>query len=161
MASRSEQIRVAFHEALVAAAGPALPLATRNDALPQILDELPASGAPGAALNLVDGSIVDRNETLGPDRVYDLGLIVELEWIVQAASQTDRDAAFDAGLVAINDVVEAIEVDAEQEKAPWHGLIGSARVTGIEGSNLAIDGVPQLKGGVIGVTFEFTSYRPF
>ena len=161
MASRSEQIRVAFHEALVAAAGPALPVATRNDALPQILDELPASGAPGAALNLVDGSIVDRTETLGPDRVYELGLIVELEWIVQAESQTDRDAAFDAGLLAIDDVVAAIEVAADAEAAPWHGLIGSARVTGIEGSNLAIDGVPQLKGGLIGVTFEFTSYRPF
>lgn len=157
--TRTEEVIAAFVAALAAMAGstPALPAPTRNLALADMLDALdaPAEGH----LNVVDGSTINRATILGAPVLYELAQAVEVEWIVQAAAQADRDTAFDAGLVAIADTVDALNAAIEADASP--GGIAHAEITSIDRTNLAIDGSAQLKGASIVVTLEFTSPRPF
>jgi hypothetical protein len=162
VSSRTEQILAALHAALGAAAaaeGAAVTGVTRNEAL---ADQLAALGAGTAGhLNLVDGSSQILSTLLGAPPTYEIEHSAEIEWIVQAATQPARDAAFDAGLNAIADTVDSVAAAIEDGDAPFAGLLDAIEIGGIERSNLAIEGVPQLKGAIVTVKLTFTSSRPF
>lgn len=142
----------------VANANPAIPAPTRNAALVEMLDSIGEAEA-GRRLNVVDGSGEVVDVMLGAPRPYEIAQVVTVEWLVKAGAAADRDAMFDAGLVAIGDAVDALTaaIGAGAVTAVDHAEIEG----GVDRTNLAIEGVPQLKGGIVEVRLEFRSERPF
>jgi len=151
MASRTEEALQALVSALAAADGASLPEPTRNRVLADALDALEGSAA--AHLNVVDGDGEVEATELGQPRVYEISQTAAVEWIVQASTDADREAAFDAGLEAIATAVEA--------DPTLGGVVDDTEITAVTRSNLAIEGVPQLKGAEISIRLQFTSTRPF
>lgn len=149
--TRTEEAIRALHAVLVAAADDALPAATRNLALAAALDAL-ESGAD-AHLNVVDGDGEVAAVELGQPNIYEIEHALALEWIVKAATDEARESAFDAGLEAIHDALAADET--------LGGLVDDVEIVAVNRSNLAIEGVSQLKGAEISVRLTFTSSRPF
>lgn len=161
MSSKTEQVLAALHASFVAAAEDDARIvgATRNLAL---ADQIEALGATTSGhLNLVDGGSQILEIMLGNPPTYEIEHTAELEWIVRAVGQSDRDAAFDDGLCAIADVVDTVSAAIEAQDAPYAGILDAIEIAGIERSNLAIDGVPQLKGAIVSLRLTFTSSRPF
>lgn len=161
MTSRTETAIAAFVAALAAeaASGGRLPAPTRNLALADALDAV--DGEASAHCNAVDGRTRVTDVQLGEPPTYEIEHEVEIEWIVQAAAQADRDAASDAGLEAIADTVDTINASVAAGGGPWGGVIDHAEIVEIDRSNLAVFGAPQLKGLTVAVRLTFTSPRPF
>jgi hypothetical protein len=149
--TRTEEGIRALHAALAAAAGGALPAATRNLALADTLEAL--EGGADVHLNVVDGDGEVTAVELGRPNIYEIEHTLALEWIVKAATDEARESAFDAGLEAIHDAIAADET--------LGGAVDDVAIIAINRSNLAIEGVPQLKGAEISVRLTFTSSRPF
>jgi hypothetical protein len=151
MASRTEEALQALVGVLAEAAGGALPEPTRNRVLADALDALDSNAT--AHLNIVDGDGEVEATELGQPRVYEISQTAAVEWIVKASTDADREAAFDAGLEAI---ATAIEADPT-----LGGVVDDTEITAVSRSNLAIEGVAQLKGAEISIRLQFTSHRPF
>lgn len=149
--TRTEEAIRALHSVLVAAAGATLPAAKRNLALADTIEAL--EGGADAHLNVVDGDGEVAAVELGQPNTYEIEHTLALEWIVKAATDEARESGFDAGLEAIHDALAA--------DATLGGLVDDVAITAVNRSNLAIEGVPQLKGAEIAVRLTFTSSRPF
>lgn len=158
--TRTEAILSALHQAFLAAGGDAIPIATRNRTLADMLDEL--DGGAGGHLNLVDGDgVVGEVQLSGSGLTYEITHTATAEWLVQAVNDDVREAAFDAGLEAIAAVVESIDDAVRSGDAPYAGLLDAIDILGIARSNLAVDGAPALKGAEIQIRIQFVSSRPF
>ena len=155
--SRTEEAVGALVEALISAANapaPAIPKPARNMTLPSRFNVF--TGAIGGWLNVLDGSGEVSTAALGADDTPDAYEIVQratIEWVVEAADPAAREAAFDAGLVAIDDVLRADRT--------LGGAVSDARIEAIERSNLAFDGLATIKAASITATLTFLSDRPF
>ena len=157
MSSRTEQAILALVAALTVQAGigsPAIPVPTRNNTLPA---KFAAFNAVAVFFNVLDGDGKVEDTSLGnPDEAADSYRIfhrAQIEWAVQAVSDTDREAAFDAGLVAIN---AALAADRSLgAMVDWCEIDETIR------SNLVTDALPNTKAIVVYVRLEFLSSMPF
>lgn len=158
MASSTEEAIKALLALLVALAAlpsPVLPAPLRNEDLAARLDG--EAGAVQKYLNLWDGSQIEREDALGADTGGDYGIThqAKIEWVCAGGTKEDREAAFDAGLVAIND---ALQADRQLNHTVDFAEMGNLQGPG---SGLVTDGVPGAKGVEIPVNLIFRSTRPF
>lgn len=167
MASRTEQAIVALVAALAAKAAtpsPAISRPFRNEAVASRFAKF--DGSTGGFLNVIDGSggpegpDGNSGEFLGADQLEDAGSDAyelvqrpEIEWLVDEADKDKREAAFDAGLIAINDAIRADRT--------LGGKVSSVFIDRIERSNLVTDGLSTVKACIITVALSFTSPHPF
>lgn len=164
MPSRTEQALIALTgkvAAIAAANNSVLPGPNRNEELPDRL--LTVADGVDAFLNVLDGDGSPEGgdgdtsgETLGADVVeggYEVLHRAEIEWIVSASTPADRDAKFDAGLVAI--------YDGLRDDRTLGGVVSFITVEKVQRSNLSTEGLPHLKSASITVAISFLSGRPF
>lgn len=162
-ASKTELALQALLAALTAQAnGPGgIPVPARNETLPSRFK--PAdSGTVNVFFNVNDGDGRVSETAVGHpdevDEVYQLEHRAELEWVVEAIDGTDeslatRDAAFDDGLIAIDDALKADRSLA--------GTVDFCRIDEIVRTNLVTDALPNVKGARVLVLMQFVSDRPF
>lgn len=169
MSSRTETVMKALVAALAAKAAEAdSPLAVplRNESLFTRMEE--AGGDLARYLNVWDGEGAPTDMALGAGGAgpidddaeggYDIEHRAVVEWLVAGGDDDEREAFFDAGLVAIHDALR-----------PGDDLLylgGAVSFCDIErvsraGSGLATDGLPNVKAAEITVLLTFTSPRPF
>lgn len=178
--TRTERALRALVAALQAAAdveGSSLPAEIlRNEDLLARMDESQGDGVR-RYLNVWDGDGVVSDEMLGADTVdaidddedddpavpgaYEIEHRPRIEWVCEGGAQEVREAAFDAGLRAIHDVLRGAVVEGE-----WQYLGGAVDWSGIEsiaraGSGLVTDGLANVKACEVVPLLEFTSARPF
>lgn len=110
----------------------------------------------GAYLNLVDGDqAVDADLLGGGDRgEVEFGLDAHLEWIVIETDQEARDAAFDAGMAALRDIILPL-------RSGVNDLWDDLEVAAIERANLATGGVPGVKAARITLRMMLTASSLF
>lgn len=143
---------------------PAIVAPRRNEAVANRFSAF--DGTSGGYLNVLDGAGGPEGpngasgEYLGADVLEDAGrdayeLVqrAEIEWLVDDADQTKREAAFDNGLIAINDSIRADRT--------LGGAVSWAGIEKIERSNLLTDGLSSVKACIITVVLNFTSPHPF
>jgi hypothetical protein len=172
MITRSEQALQALVTALEAkAAGddPALPVILRNEDVFARMEAVPATGVH-RFLNVWDGEVSVADEALGADLVdaiddeepgagaYEIELRPRIDWIC-VGPQADRDAAFDAGLIAIHDAIRGAIVDGD--RVYLAGAVDHAAIERVVRSGLATDGLAGVKACEITPLLQFTSARPF
>jgi len=116
----------------------------RNEPLPT---KIPASGL----LILRDGDAGEPEITLSPTR-YHYAHVAELEVLVQKPKPAERDAALDALLVALGDV---LGTDTTLSGAVDYMPIGSP-----EFITETLDGAPAIKAAVVPITLEYTTLNP-
>lgn len=149
---------------------PALPAPLRNESLVARLVDL----APGVAVyvNVWDGDGEVVEEALGADLgetiddeadagSYEIEHRAVIELVVTAASDAEREAAFDAAMIAIHEAVRPA-VDGSI-RTYLGGAVDMCRIERVTraGSGLVTDGMPNCKAAEITVLLEFTSPRPF
>lgn len=173
MTSRTETVLQALVAALTAKAQEVdspLVAPLRNESLFARMTE--GDDAIARYLNVWDGEGEPTDELLGADADptidddadvgrYDIEHRATLEWAVAGGSDAAREAAFDAGLVAIHDAVRpAVSGDTRTYLGGAVGFCTIERI-GRSGSGLVTDGLPNVKAAEITVRLEFTSPRPF
>jgi hypothetical protein len=159
MASRSEQALLALVAALSAKAAETpsdICAPSRNQELSERFQE---TDGVGRFFNVLDGDTdpdPDR-QVLGPanagDRIYELRQLATIEWAVFAADDTEREAAHDAGMIAIDDALAADRSLGLEEC--W------AEIERVRRSGLTTDGLPNIKASALDVAITITSDRPF
>ncbi|MGD9924431.1 MAG: hypothetical protein AB7V13_23755 [Pseudorhodoplanes sp.] len=178
--TRTERAMRAMVTALQASAdadGSALPsVVLRNEDLLSRMDESHSDGVR-RYLNVWDGDGAVSDETLGADLVetieddddedaalggaYQIEHRPRIELICEGGTQDAREAAFDAALREIHDVLRGSVLEGERHylggAVDWSGIESIARA----GSGLVTDGVANVKACEITVLLEFTSARPF
>jgi hypothetical protein len=161
MPSATEAAIAALVAALTAKANasPApFPAPTRNNTLPaRMTASVAAYPDVVAFFNVLDGEGRIHQETLGaPDVVantYEIHQRVRVEWVVQSTNDADREAAFDAGLLAIN---ASLAVDRT-----LGGAVNWCEIEETNRSDLVSDGLPNAKAVEVFVRLEFLSSLPF
>lgn len=164
--TRTEEVLQALVAALLAQSvllSPALPVPKRNEALPSRLFQ-PAPGASETYLNVWDGDGSPSGETLGADDPgvsdgYEIEHRASVEWVVAGGADADREAAFDAGLMAIHDAVKRGNDGSYLGGAVSMSAIDKIARSG--GKGLVTDGLPNIKAADVTVLLTFTSSRPF
>lgn len=163
MSSATETAILALIAALTAVAqgdAPPYPVPTRNNTLPARFASS-VSAAPGVTFffNVNDGNGRINQQTLGqPDTVpdtYELHQRCEVELVVESANDADREAAFDAALIGINNALKADPTRTLNGAVNWCEIDETVR------SNLVTDALPNTKGIVVYVRLEFLSDMPF
>lgn len=161
MATATETAILALLAALTAQAGTSpqpFPVPTRNNTLPARMTATVADYPDVVVFfNLCDGAGKVNQETLGdPDVVgatYEIHQRIRLEWVVQGVNDADREAAFDAGLWAINNALKA--------DRSLNGAVSWCEIDETNRSDLATDALPNTKGIEVFVRLEFWSDLPF
>lgn len=141
----------------------AFPVPSRNSTLPTKFTASIASFSDVTCFfNVNDGNGKPEEETLGaPDNVpdtYEIHHRVEIEWVVQGGSSDDREAAFDAGLIAIN---KALSLNGTDTTRSLGGAVNWCQIDETIRSNLVTDALPNTKGIVVYVLLVFLSSLPF
>lgn len=141
----------AIRTAMVAAQ---LPEPVRNQTLPS---RFASFGAFSAFLNVLDGDGKPEDVALGNSdegaQSYRIFHRAQVEWCVQAIGDDDREATFDAGLIAIN---VALAADRSLgNTVDWCEIDETIR------SNLVTEALPNTKAIVVYVRLEFLSSMPF
>ncbi|MBI1327008.1 MAG: acyl-CoA transferase [Alphaproteobacteria bacterium] len=116
----------------------------RNEPLPT---KIPASGL----LILRDGDAGELEITLSPTR-YHYAHVAELEVLVQKPKPDERDAALDALLMALGDV---LSIDTTLSGAVDYMSVGSP-----EFLTETVEGAPAIKAAVVPITLEYTTLNP-
>jgi hypothetical protein len=152
--SPTETALSTFFAALVALAqaNAAIPAPVRNEALPSRLAE--AANDLEYHLNLWDGDTEVDTIALGADVLpdgYDLTHKATLEWVVAGGTSDAREAAFDAGIEAVNDMIKADRT--------LGGVVARCEIEAVQSAQrrLVTEGMPNTKGADIIVAFEFVS----
>ena len=131
-----------------------LPKVRRAEQLPGKF-EADGSGA-GRYLNIRKGT-TDRSDLLGTGepggRIYELDHDVEVEWLVEHRNRATRSAAFEAGLIAMDDALQADPTLGE--------VVSNAEFQRVEFGGLATDGIAEIEACIATVRLTFTSDRPF
>jgi len=153
--SRTEAALQALRAALLARSViGGIPAPLRNETMPT---RFPAFGSVTALLNLLDGDGKVVEIDLGnPDdtlSVYHIEHRAEVEWIVEASDNAAREAAFDAGLVAINAALAADRT--------LGGVVDFAEIVETLRTNLVTTALPGTKAIVVVVMLSFISNAPF
>lgn len=155
--SKTEAALIALHTALLAAAaapGAAFPPPSRNELLPTAF---PQFAGAGFWFNLLDGDGEITTQILGePDgtlEAYEIIQRAELEVAVEHADRALRDAAFDAAIVALDDMLIADRT--------LGGMVDRAEIEQVQRTGLVFDGTVGVKAAEITVALSFTSPRPF
>jgi hypothetical protein len=149
----------ALYAALVAKAAepsPKIPEPLQNEDLLARLESM-GSGIE-MLLNVWDDSDGDPEELLGADVIadnYEITREVPIELIVAGGSRTDRRAAYEAALEAIDDAIAADRT--------LDGKVDDARMLAPRrnGSGLVTDGMPNVLAADIRVRLTFNSSRTF
>lgn len=135
-----------------------IPSPLRNEDLAARVEDIGAGGVQ-AYLNVWDGEQVEREEYLGAyvgENGYGITHQAKLELVyLGGATDADREAAFDAGLVAI---LAGLAADRTLAGTVDDVDFGELQ---FQGSGLVTDGVPHAKGVVIPIVLTFRSSRPF
>lgn len=155
--SRTEQAIIALVSVIDAATAPrGYPKPSRNDTLDGILENI--GDGDGGMINVLDGNQVQREEVVGADtgvmdNAYEIVQGAQIEVIVKATDPKNRDAMFDQAVLMIHDQIAADRT--------LGGIVNWCAVDSIERADLAVDGLPFLKGAVISAQLTFVSTRPF
>jgi hypothetical protein len=159
MASKTETAILALVAGLTtlsAQDSPVVPEPKRNEALPA---RIPAFGALQAWLNVLDGDggPIDGETALGGgdagENAYSLLQSPVIEWVVIATDDATREAAFDAGLVGIYDMLVADRT--------LGNTVSFVEFKNLQRSNLNTDGMAGSKAILITLEMTLTSNRPF
>ena len=116
----------------------------RNEPLPT---KIPASGL----LILRDGDAGEPEITLSPTR-YHYAHVAELEVLVQKPKPDERDAALDALLVTLGDVLSI--------NTTLSGAVDFMSIGSPEFLTETVEGAPAIKAAVVPITLEYTTLNP-
>ncbi|WP_321504045.1 hypothetical protein [Breoghania sp.] len=151
MTTRTGAALDALEVAINAAASISLPALERNRTLDDAFSAL--DGGALAYLNMVDGDVATLETQLGGEEPYELSQSATFEWFVKADTEADLRAAFEAGLLALDDALDADRT--------LGGVVDNAEITGLRRDNLATEGISGLRAAEIDVVMTLTSDRPF
>ncbi len=97
-----DALEAAIVASLDAADVPVLPAPRRNQSIEDAAEELAEGSGVRLWLNLLDGRQIVADELLGAGNPsYEIEHRAVLEWVVVALDDADREAAFHAGIAAI------------------------------------------------------------
>ena len=143
-------------EALLAALAPAFQ-ALGHDGFARnvsaLSDMRPLAGGGDMFATQRDGAVEIDAVQMGAPRAYELIVRADVELVVVDADDARRDQSFDAGLIAIDDALEADRL--------LGGAVSDVEVERIDPLDLAIEGAEGTKAAIVVIRMLVTSDRPF